>query len=173
MEHVNIAALMIRIVLGATIAAHGYNHLFRGGRLAGTTGWFESIGMRHGRLNALLASVTELIAGAALVVGLLTTLAAAAVAGTLIVALITNHMRNGFFIFRPGEGYEYVLMIIVVSLAIAALGPGQWSLDELIGTRYQGWAALGAATAIAIASSSAVLAAFWRPSPDTPASADA
>lgn len=164
---------MIRVVLGATIFAHGYSHLFRGGRLAGTSGWFASIGMRHASLNALLASVTELVAGAALVVGLLTTLATAAVAATLLVALITNHMRNGFFIFRPGEGYEYVLMIIVVALALAALGPGRWSLDDVLGTDYDGWGALGAAAAIAAASSGAVLLASWRPAPSTPKSSDA
>ncbi|MBK5223616.1 MAG: DoxX family protein [Acidimicrobiia bacterium] len=172
MDNVDIAALMIRVVLGGTIVAHGYNHLFRGGRLAGTSGWFASIGMRHSRLNALLASVTELLAGAALVVGLLTTLAAAAIAATLIVALITNHIRNGFFIFRPGEGYEYVLMIIAIALALAALGPGRWSLDQLVGTTYVGWGALGVATAVAVASSGAVLLASWRPEPSPSQTSD-
>ena len=72
--------------------------------------------MKPGPLHAWLASITEVGAGAMLVLGLLTPLACAGVLGVMLVALITNHWKNGFFIFRPGEGYEYVLTLIVVSL---------------------------------------------------------
>ena len=65
----------------------------------------RSIGIRPGRVHALFATVTEIVAGLLLVLGLLTPLAAAAVVGTMAVALVANHARNGFFIFRPGEGY--------------------------------------------------------------------
>ena len=57
-----------------------------------------------------MASLVEVAAGAALVLGLLTPIAAAGVVGVMLVACITNHMRNGFFIFRPGEGCEYVMV---------------------------------------------------------------
>ena len=60
-----------------------------------------------------------------LIVGFLTPLAAAGVVGVMTVALITNHLKNGFFIFRPGEGYEYVLNLAVAALALGALGPGR------------------------------------------------
>ena len=122
MDSVDIAALVLRLVVGGTMIAHGWNHAFGGGKLPGTARWFESIGIRPGRVHALLATVTELGAGALLVLGLLTPLAAAGVVGTMVVALVANHARNGFFIFRPGEGYEYVLMITLVSCAIGALG---------------------------------------------------
>ena len=81
--------------------------------------------MKPGVLHAWLASLTELGAGTMLVLGLLTPLAAAGVVGVMLVALITNHIKNGFFIFRPGEGYEYVLTLCMVGLAIGALGAGQ------------------------------------------------
>ena len=110
--------------------AHGYNHMFRGGKIKGTAGWFESLGMKPGKLHAWLASLTELAAGAGLVVGLLTPLAAGASSGVMLVALITNHRKNGFFIFRPGEGYEYVLNLAVACIAIACMGAGEWSIDD-------------------------------------------
>src|SRR3954453_6124689 len=116
----DVAALLLRVMVGVTLFAHGFNHVWRGGKLAGTGRWFESIGLRPGRVHATLASGAELGGGVLLVLGLLTPLGAAAGVGTMAVAFVANHMRNGFFIFRPGEGYEYVLMIIVVSAAIGA-----------------------------------------------------
>jgi len=59
---VDLAALLIRVALGITMLAHGYNHAFGGGKLAGTARWFESIGIRPGRVHALLATLTELTA---------------------------------------------------------------------------------------------------------------
>ena len=58
-------------------------------------------------------------------VGLLFLLAAC---GVMLVALITNHRGKGFFIFRPGEGWEYVMTLGIVGIAIGALGAGEWSL---------------------------------------------
>src|SRR5258706_12387874 len=107
-------------------------HLVRGGKLAGMSRWFASLGMRPGRLHALLASVTELGAGALLVLGLLTPLAGAGVIGTMLVAWITNHVKNGFFIFRPGEGYEYVMTLTFAGLALGTIGAGEWGLDHAI-----------------------------------------
>jgi putative oxidoreductase len=138
----DIAALVLRIAVGGTIMAHGWNHAFGGGKLPGTARWFESIGIRPGRVHALMATVTELGAGALLVLGFLTPLAAGGVVGTMLVALIANHLRNGFFIFRPGEGYEYVLMISLVCVALGALGGGRASLDHAIGLHVPGWAGL-------------------------------
>src|SRR2546422_4848698 len=99
----DLSVFVLRAGLGVVFVAHGYNHIFGGGKIAGTGRWFESLGMRPGRLHAWTASVTELGAGALLVLGLLTPLACAGVVGIMAVAWITNHLRNGFFIFRPGE----------------------------------------------------------------------
>jgi putative oxidoreductase len=163
MISVNIAALILRLVVGGTMVAHGWNHAFGGGRLPGTARWFESIGIRPGRVHALFATATELGAGALLILGLLTPLAAAGVVGTMVVALVSNHARNGFFIFRPGEGYEYVLMIAFVSCAIGALGAGTWSLDHAAGFSLPGWPGLAIAALAGSGGAALLLATSWRP----------
>ena len=50
----------------------------------------------------------------------------------MLVAWITNHRKNGFFIFRPGEGYEYVMTLTVLGVVVGTLGPGQWSIDDKV-----------------------------------------
>ena len=165
MDSVNIAAFVLRLAVGGVMIAHGWNHAFGGGRLPGTARWFESIGIRPGRVHALAATVTELGAGALLVLGLLTPLAAAGVVGTMVVALVANHARNGFFIFRPGEGYEYVLMIALASCALGALGAGGWSLDRAAGSGVSGWAGLAIAVLAGAGGGALILATSWRPGP--------
>src|SRR5919206_1159412 len=128
----NLSVLVLRVVLGIVFLAHGINHVFRGGKIPGTGRWFESLGMKPGVLHAWLASLTEIASGALLIVGLLTPLAGAGVVGTMLVAWITNHLKNGFFIFRPGEGYEYVMTLTLAALALAGLGAGEWSLDNAL-----------------------------------------
>jgi putative oxidoreductase len=159
----DIAALVLRIAVGGTIMAHGWNHAFGGGKLPGTARWFDSIGIRPGRVHALMATVTELGAGALLILGFLTPLAAGGVVGTMLVALVANHLRNGFFIFRPGEGYEYVLMITLVCVAIGALGGGRASLDHAIGLHVPGWAGLLIAAGAGAGGAFLVLVTSWRP----------
>jgi putative oxidoreductase len=163
MNGVDLAGLLLRLIVGGTIAAHGWNHAFGGGGLAGTAGWFDSIGIKPGRVHALLATLTELGAGLLLILGLLTPLAAAGVVGTMVVALVANHIRNGFFIFRPGEGYEYVLMIIVVACALAALGAGSWSIDNAIGFDLDGWGGLALAAGVGGGGAALLLGTCWRP----------
>jgi putative oxidoreductase len=159
----NLASLILRLGVAWTMMAHGWNHAFGGGKLPGTARWFESIGIRPGKVHALAATVTELGAGAFLLVGFLTPVAAAGVVATMTVALVANHLRNGFFIFRPGEGYEYVLMLIVVGLALGATGGGRWSLDHAAGIRLDGVAGLVISAAVGFGGAALLLAACWRP----------
>jgi putative oxidoreductase len=168
-DGVSAGLLILRVMVGIVMIAHGYNHIFRGGRIKGTGGWFESLGMKPGVLHAWLASLTELGAGTLLILGLLTPLAAAGVVGVMLVALITNHLKNGFFIFRPGEGYEYVLTLCMVGLAIGAIGAGEFSIDHAIDLDWTGWTGL-LITAIAGGGGAALLLAlFWRPAKPDPA----
>mgnify|MGYP001363751193 FL=1 len=166
-DAVNLALLGLRLILGAVILAHGINHIIGGGKIAGTGRWFESLGMKPGPLHAWLASITEVAGGALLVLGLLTPLACAAVVGVMLVALITNHRKNGFFIFRPGEGYEYVLTLTVVALCLAALGGGEWSLDHALDRwdDLSGWTGLAIAAVAGGGGAALLLAVFWRPEP--------
>jgi putative oxidoreductase len=165
-EHsVDLALLVLRVATGAVFLAHGINHVFGGGKIAGTGRWFESLGMKPGWMHAWTASLTEIGAGGLLVVGLLTPVAAAGVIGVMLVAWITNHMRNGFFIFRPGEGYEYVMILTVVGVALALLGPGNWSLDHAAGIQRHlvGWTGLAIGLGAGAGGALLLLAGFWRP----------
>ncbi len=155
------ALLLVRVVVGITMIAHGYNHWRGGGRIAGTARWFSGLGLRHGTLQAWLSVVTEIGAGALLVLGLLTPLACAAVISVMLIAGLLAHRRNGFFVFK--DGYEYVLVLSVVCLALATFGPGRWSADSAAGITITGWAGGGIALAVAAAATAGMLAVFWRP----------
>jgi putative oxidoreductase len=161
----NLVMLVFRVAVGAVFLAHGINHIFGGGRIAGTSRWFESLGMRPGRLHAWLASTIEIVGGALLVVGLLTPLAGASVVGIMAVAWITNHRGNGFFIFRPGEGWEYVMTLTVCGLVLATLGPGEWSIDDQSDTLRDlaGWTGFWIAVGAGGGGAAALLATCWRP----------
>ena len=163
--------LILRVAVGVTMIAHGYNHIYRGGKIKGTAGWFTSLGMKPGIVHAWLASITELAAGTALILGLLTPLAAGAIVGTLGVAFITNHRKAGFFVFaRPTEGWEYLMNLVAMCIAIACLGAGRWSLDNAIGFHLDGWWGLVAAAVIGFGGAAALLIACWRPPAPSPPS---
>jgi putative oxidoreductase len=162
---VNMALLILRVTVGAVFLAHGINHIYGGGKIAGTARWFESLGMKPGILHAWMASLVEVAAGAALVLGLFTPIAAAGVVGVMLVAFITNHMKNGFFIFRPGEGYEYVMTLTLVAVAIGTIGPGQWSIDGHISALQDlwGWPGFGIAVGAGGLGAAGLLAVYWKP----------
>jgi putative oxidoreductase len=163
-DAVNLALLGLRLILAGVMLAHGINHIIGGGKIAGTGRWFESLGMKPGPLHAWLASLTEVGAGVMLALGLLTPLACAGVIGVMLVALITNHLKNGFFIFRPGEGYEYVLTLTIVAFCLAMLGAGEWSLDDALELDdMNGWTGLLIAAVAGIGGTALLLAVFWRP----------
>ncbi|HUI49857.1 MAG TPA: DoxX family protein [Acidimicrobiia bacterium] len=169
-DQINLGLLILRVAVGGTMIAHGYNHVLRGGKIAGTGRWFESLGMKPGIFHAWLASITELVAGAALVLGLLTPLAAGALIGTLLVAFVTNHRKAGFFVFRrPTEGWEYIMNLVAALFAIACLGPGKWSLDHAIDFIPRHWWGLVIAIVVGIGGATATLVTFWRPPAPTPA----
>jgi putative oxidoreductase len=162
-EHVDLGLLVLRVGVGVTMLLHGWNHVFGGGKLAGTGRWFESMGMKPGWLHARLATATELGAGLLFALGLLTPLAAAGIIALMVVAGITAHRKNGFFIFRPGEGWEYVGNLAVACFAIACIGAGEWSLDNAFDITFDDWWGLIAALVIGVGGTAALLVTFWRP----------
>ena len=161
------AILILRVVLGLTMAAHGYNKFFGGGRIPGTAGWFDSIGMKPGLFHARVAASTEIAAGIGLAVGLLTPVPAAGFVALMLVAAWTVHRKNGFFIVK--EGWEYNLILAVAAVAIAGTGAGRYSLDYLLfsGTALwdyvQGWGGLLIAVVLGLAGGIGQLAIFFRP----------
>jgi putative oxidoreductase len=160
----NLALLLLRVYFGCMMLAHGLNHLYGGGRIPGAAGWFESLGLKHGKMQAWAAALTEVGAGVLLALGLFTPVACAGFVGLLTVAIATHHRKHGFFIIK--EGVEYVLSIIVVALAIGLLGPGEWSLDNVIGLTDQAWLAGWWGGLIALSGAAVAglqLALFYRP----------
>ena len=159
----DVASLVLRAAIGGTMVAHGLRH---GRTLDGTAGWFASIGFKQPRLQATASTVVEVGAGAALIAGAATPLAASAVVGTMAVAARSVHLENGFFI--TAEGYEYVLNLSAASIALAAIGPGSLSVDRLLGIhdRLTPVQRAGLAVGFGLAAAAAQLATFWeRPEP--------
>jgi putative oxidoreductase len=162
---IDLALLVFRLAVGGVMLAHGYNHVFGGGKIAGTARWFGSMGMRPPLVQAWVASLTELGAGAALVLGLFMPLGGAGVVGTMTVAFIINHRKNGFFIFRPGEGYEYVMTLIACGIALGTVGAGRWGLDHAfkIDDNLTGTTGLLIAAVAGGLGGIATVVACWRP----------
>lgn len=168
MEAIDLALALLRLVIGATMIAHGVNHWIGGGKIAGTGRWFASLGLRNGVLQAWLSVITEIGAGVLLVLGLFTPLAAAAVISVMLVAGLLAHRKNGFFVFR--EGYEYVLVLAVACLALGLTGPGKFSVDHAAGITIDGWEGGAIALGVGVVSTASLLAAFYRPEkPSAPA----
>jgi len=164
-QTVNIILLLLRVALGGMIAAHGYAKVFKGGKLAGTAGWFDSIGMRPGKLNAYLAAGTELGVGLLLIAGFLVPLAAAGLVSLMTVAILTVHSKNGFFIYNEGQGIEYCLTIMVAAITAGSLGGGKFSVDHLVKISFWNRPSHMAATVLIVGFGGALLqlAACYRP----------
>lgn len=159
MHEIDLALLILRVVAGVTMAMHGYN---KTKNLAGTAGWFNSMGMKPGALHARLAAFTEIGGGLMLAVGLLTPLAGASFVGLMVVAGWTSHRKNGFFINRPGQGWEYTLILATIGLTLAGLGAGELSLDNAFGISFDEWVGLAIGVAGGIGGI-ALMAACYRP----------
>lgn len=126
------ASLILRIPTGIILAAHGSQKLFGwfgGHGLEGTAQWMASIGLEPGWLMAVLAGGAEFFGGIALILGLLTRPAAAISAFTMLIAILSAHLSNGFFL--SNNGIEYALALFAATAALAIQGAGAWSLDQL------------------------------------------
>lgn len=135
MNPLDTSLLILRVVAGLTFLAHGVNHARN---IEGTGRWFAKVGFRSAPIQARMSVLVEVGAGVLLVVGLLTQLAAAGLVATMVVAGLAIHRFNGFFVFRPGEGFEYVNVLGWVGFVLAWLGAGEYSLDQLIGLGWPG-----------------------------------
>jgi putative oxidoreductase len=163
----NLGPLLVRVTVGSIFVEHGTQKLFGwfGGHGPDGTGqFFESIGLRPGRRNAIAAGFAEAGGGALLALGFATPAAAAAVGSVMVTALRTAIWRDGV---KVGTG-GYEVLLLASAIAIADNGPGPWSLDALLGSERRGarWAAAAAGAALA---GSALAIAAGRRHPATPA----
>lgn len=125
----SLALLALRILIGGLFIGHGAQKLFGwfgGYGLAGTGAWMDSIGLRPGRQMALLAGLSEVVGGLLLILGLLLPVAALLIGGAMLIAIVKVHGKNG--IWSQNNGFEYNLVLLVLVVALALLGPGGISL---------------------------------------------
>jgi putative oxidoreductase len=172
-DAVNFALLLARVWVAIMIFAHGWRHVKAIQSGPGMANWFESLGLKPGHFHALMVTGTEVVIPVALVLGFLTPLCYGGVCALMLVAMITNHLKNGFFLNTVKEGYEYVLSIAVLCITLGTLGPGEWSLDKaffgLDSFAFDPKDALIITAVIGIGGTAAFLAAFWRPPKQDPA----
>jgi putative oxidoreductase len=131
---VSIGLLLLRLVVGLAMAAHGSQKLFGwfgGHGLAGTGGFFEMLGFKPGRMFALAAGATETLSGVLLAAGFLGPIGPALMLSVMIVAALTVHWKNGYF--ATSNGIELPVMFGVAAIALAFTGYGQFSIDALTG----------------------------------------
>src|ERR687885_1734071 len=136
-ETMHIGRLLLRLAIGETFFVHGTQKLFGwfGGHGPDGTGqFFESLGLRPGRRNAIAAGIAEAGGGLMLSLGLATPLAAASLASVMLTALRTAIRPEGI---KTGKG-GYEMLLLVSALALAESGPGPWSLDALFGSELTG-----------------------------------
>jgi putative oxidoreductase len=125
--------LLLRVVVGGTMFSHGAQKLFGwfgGHGLRGTAGFFESMGWRMPIAMAFLAGLAE-TSGIAFALGFLTPVMALGIAVVMLNAIFVVHWKNGFF--SGNGGFEFPLTLATVAVAVAATGPGRFSIDRLIG----------------------------------------
>jgi putative oxidoreductase len=131
---VALGLLILRIVTGVILTAHGTQKLFGWWGGPGMTGWIGA--MNRMRLHpaapwAWISALAEVLGGLGLIVGLLTPFPSLAIAGSMLVAIALVHWPRGFFVTKGG--YEFNLLILAAVAAIAIAGPGAYSLDSAIG----------------------------------------
>ena len=131
---VSAGLLVLRLVGGLTLAAHGAQKLFGwfgGAGFAKFARGFHGQGLRPGWLWTGLVVLGELGGGLSLAFGLLTPLGAAGAFGAMFMAIARSHWKNGFW--NSKRGIEFPLALLAVGACLGLTGPGDYSLDALLG----------------------------------------
>jgi len=126
--------LLARLILGVLMAAHGtakLSHWFGGYGVAGTAGFFEQLGFRPARLFVITASLSEVVGGILMALGLLGPVGPALVLSVMIVAAVSVHWGKG--LFAGTNGIEVPALYAAGAVALALTGPGPFSLDPVLG----------------------------------------
>jgi|SRR3989344_2357143 len=124
----DLAPFVLRIVVGSIFFVHGYMKF-----TAGTTaiaGFLGSLGFPAPDIFAPILIAVEVLGGAALVLGIFTHWAAKFTSIVALLAILTFHLGNGFWV--QNNGYEFALMLLAGTISLGITGAGRWSLDGLI-----------------------------------------
>jgi putative oxidoreductase len=128
-----LGSLAIRWVVGPLFMGHGAQKLwgaFGGHGPEGTGQFFEQLGIRPGRRNAIAAGASEFAGGAMLALGALTPFASSLISGTMLTAIRKAHAKKGPWVSEGG--YEYNLVLLAAMVAVNDYGPGRPSVDEAL-----------------------------------------
>jgi putative oxidoreductase len=169
---VDLGILIIRVLFGVALAAHGAQKLFGwfgGYGLKGTGGFFEQLGFRPGVPFAAAAGLSEFGGGFLLALGLFTPFGAAAVLSAMLVAIVSVHLKNGFF--AMGNGFELPFLYAVAAAALAFTGPGAFALDAWLGLTSLNQPYLVAGVLVLSVIGSVVTLGSRRPAPVQPKAA--
>ena len=134
-------SLILRLGLGLVIFPHGAQKLlgwYGGFGFAGTMGFFTEQ-MHLPWLVAFLVIIGESLGSLGLIAGFLTRFTALSLAVIMVGAIVTTHLPNGFFMNwfgkQAGEGFEYHLLVIAMSVVLVITGAGRWSVDRLVAAK--------------------------------------
>ena len=133
-RQIDTALAVLRIVLGITFLLHGGQKLFVFG-FSGVSRAFAQMGIPAPGLLGPFVALVEFFGGIAILLGLLTRLAALGVGATMVVAILTVHLKHGFF---APTGVELPLALLASAIALVITGAGAFSVDQLIGQRLSG-----------------------------------
>ena len=168
----DIGRLLVRLTVGGTFFVHGTQKLFGwfgGYGPDGTGQFFESLGLRPGRRNAIAAGATETGGGILIALGLATPVAAAGLSAVMITALRTVVWKEGI---KPATG-EHEVLLATAALALTETGPGAPSLDSALGLERRGIAWTLAALAAGAGGSAIAISMGERQPAVSPAAAPA
>jgi len=148
----DLGRLLLRLTIGTTFFVHGTQKLrgwFGGYGPDGTGQFFESIGLRPGRRNAMVAGAAEAGGGTLLALGLFTPIAGMLIASVMAQAIRSVKMDKGPF--AQDGGWELEALFAAAALTFVEIGPGPISLDHALGTEHYGtgWALLALAAGVA------------------------
>jgi putative oxidoreductase len=133
----DISSFVLRLLLGIVFFPHGMQKVFGwfgGAGFSGTMEGFMEAGIPA--LFAFLAIVAESAGSIALITGFLTRIAAFGITCNMVVAVLTVHAKNGFFMnwtgTQKGEGFEFHILVIAITIDLMIGGGGRWSVDRLL-----------------------------------------